>query len=310
MTVGIPQALSYHYYGSFWQDYLRDLGVDVMMSGLTDRKKLDDGIKVTPSEACLPLKCYVGHVLSLIGKVDHIFVPRLLCLQADPSIRLGCPKLIGLPDMVQALTPEANVLTMDIDLRTESEKRSYVRMAQGLGFSEHTAQHAYCRSIEASAQTKDNTSGRAYTNPNTNGKFQIGLLGHAYLLNDDYLNLNLMTKILDTGVHVINCHELPEDAIIRAARKINPLSWYFETHILSAAHVFQNSAEVSGIIYLLSFGCGAGSITHEVIDLELRTEQTIPFLKIVLDEHTGETGLMTRIESFLDMIKLRKERKF
>jgi predicted nucleotide-binding protein (sugar kinase/HSP70/actin superfamily) len=310
MTVGIPQALSHHYYGSLWQDYFKNLGVRVITSGLTDRQKLDAGIKITPGEACLPLKCYMGHLLSLIGKVDRIFVPRLLCLKTKPGIRLGCPKLIGLPDMVRALVPEARVLAMNIDLRTESEEKSYVKMAQTIGFSEGIAQRAYRCSTKVLAQLEENATDRMQMNQDTNGKFRIGLLGHAYLLNDAYLNLNLMKKMLDTGAHIICCHDLPEEDIIEASQKINPLSWYFEDHILSAAHVFHNAEDVSGIIYLLSFGCGAGSITHEVIDLELRKDQTIPFLKIVLDEHTGETGLMTRIESFLDMIKLKEDRKF
>lgn len=310
MTVGIPQALSYHYYGSLWQDYFKNLGVRVTTSGPTDRQKLDAGIRITPSEACLPLKCYLGHLLSLVGRVDRIFVPRLLCLKTNPGIRLGCPKLIGLPDMVKALVPEAKVLTMNIDLRTESEEKSYMKMAQGLGFSKRSAHNAYRCSTNGSVQHNEETAGRMQVNQDTNGKFRIGLLGHAYLLNDDYLNLNLIKKTRDAGAHIINCHDLPEDDIIDASQKINPLSWYFENHILSAAHVFHNAEQVSGIIYLLSFGCGAGSITHEVIDLELRKDQTIPFLKIVLDEHTGETGLMTRIESFLDMIQLKEDQKF
>ena len=51
MIVGIPQALSYHYYGQLWHDYFETLGIDVITSGPTDRAKLDAGIKITPGEA-------------------------------------------------------------------------------------------------------------------------------------------------------------------------------------------------------------------------------------------------------------------
>jgi predicted nucleotide-binding protein (sugar kinase/HSP70/actin superfamily) len=34
----------------------------------------------------------------------------------------------------------------------------------------------------------------------------------------------------------------------------------------------------------------------------------LPFLEIIMDEHSGEAGLLTRIESFVEMIR-RKKRK-
>jgi len=306
MTIGIPQALSYYYYYPLWCAFFEKLGFHVVRSGPTNRQKLDAGIKVTPSEACLPLKCYFGHLLSLMKKADYIFIPRLACLKKTPGIRLGCPKLIGLPDMARAIVPEANILTMDIDLRLKSEETSYVNLAQELGCAKRVALHAFTYATEQYALYRKAKTWKLKAGDESNDKFLIGLLGHAYLLNDDYLNLNLIEKTQDAGACIVNCHDLPGKELEKACEHINPLSWYFEEHILNAAYLFHHAAHLSGIIYLLSFGCGAGSITHEVIDYELGTTQTTPFLKIVLDEHTAETGIMTRIESFLDMIKLRQ----
>ena len=308
MTIGIPQALTYYYYFPFWSAFFKELGVHVVFSGPTDRHKLDTGITVTPSEACLPLKCYFGHLLSLMKKVDCIFIPRLACLRKTPGIRLGCPKLIGLPDMAKAIALEAKILTIDIDVRLKSEETSYVNLAHELGCSKHDAMHAFTQAKEKYVAYKQGKAKQLKATRGSNGKFLIGLLGHAYLLNDDYLNLNLIKKTQDLGASIINCHDIEEEELEKACEHINPLSWHFEDHIISAAYLFQHTAHLSGIIYLLSFGCGAGSITHEVIDYELGVPQSTHFLKIVLDEQTAETGLMTRIESFFDMIRL-KERQ-
>lgn len=306
MVIGIPQALSYYYYYPLWSAFFEKLGSHVVMSGPTNRQKLDAGIKITPSEACLPLKCYFGHVLSLLGKVDYLFVPRLVCLKTHPGIRLGCPKFIGLPDMVRALVPEANILTTDIDLRIHSLEVSYVTLAQELGYSNHVAEQAFKYGTAQIAPHKNAEGLELDVNEEASSKSLVGLLGHAYLLNDDYLNLDLRKKIQDSGADTVNCHDLHEEELDTVAAHIRPLSWYFEERILSAAYLFHHTERLSGIIYLLSFGCGAGSITHEVIDYELGTTHSIPFLTIVLDEQTAETGLMTRIESFLDMIRLRE----
>jgi predicted nucleotide-binding protein (sugar kinase/HSP70/actin superfamily) len=306
MTIGIPRALSYYYYYPFWFTFFKELGLQLVSSGLTNRQKLDTGIRVIPSEACLPLKCYFGHLLSLQETADCIFIPRLVCMQKDPGIRLGCPKLIGLPDMAKALIPQMNILSIDIDLRIESEEASYVNLARMLGFSKRTGVRAYKYAKEHNDLPRRQKAYKLGTTNAPDKKPLIGLLGHAYLLNDEYLNLNIIRKIEDSGASVVNCHDLDQEEIENAREDINPVSWYFEEHILSAAYLFQHAMRFSGIIYLLSFGCGAGSITHEVIDYELGTPRAIPFLKIMLDEHTGETGIMTRIESFLDMIRLKK----
>ncbi len=305
MTIGIPQALSYHYYMPLWHAFFGDLNCKIVLSGQTDRKKLNAGIKVAPSETCLPLKCYVGHLLSLIEKTECIFVPRLVCLQTQPRINLGCPKMIGLPDMIRALAPAAKLLTIDIDLRLESEKTSYATLGQKLGFRERRAQQAYENGIRRSDQYRNEEAAQARPNANPNDSMRIGVLGHAYLLYDEFLNCGLMRKIREAGAAAINCHDLG-DEIGHMPVGVKPLSWYFENNTLCAAKHFYDDSSISGIIYLCSFGCGAASITHEVIQSEIDGSHATHFLRIVLDEHTGEAGIATRIESFVDMINLKR----
>lgn len=276
---------------------------------MTDRQKLDLGIKIAPSESCLPLKCYLGHAVALMNQVDWIFVPRLVCLKKKPKIKLGCPKFIGLPDMVRALLPEANILSLNIDLRVEGELTSYAKMAKNLGCNSSKVKHAYEKAIyELKQYREENSKPNLPENNNDDKKIKIGLLGHRYLIEDKYLNLDFTKKLSDLNCQTICCHDLSIESINKELESIKSVSWYFEEEILGAAKRFLHINDVSGVIYLLSFGCGAGSITSEIIELEIRKNSTIPLLRIIIDEHTGETGLMTRLESFVDMIKLKKER--
>lgn len=307
VTIGIPRALCYHYFGSLWQSFFTHLGCCIKMSGVTDRHKLDAGIQIAPSEACLPLRCYLGHVLSLMNDVDYIFVPRLVCLRKKPRIKLGCPKLIGLPDMVRALVPDAPLLTLTIDVRREQEVQSYISMAKKLGYNSSTIVRTYGSALdEMKRQEKLRLEQRCST-LDDDKKITIGLLGHAYLLHDDYLNLNIVKKIFKLGGRIIFCHDVPPEIIERELAYINPVSWFFEDTILGAARMFHQNNDISGILYVFSFGCGAASITNEIIELEIHKNLQMPLLRIVLDEHTGETGLMTRLESFMDMIRLKEE---
>ena len=263
---------------------------------------------MAPSEACLPLKCYLGHALDLVDKTDYIFVPRLVCLRTKPRIKLGCPKFLGLPDMVKALIPEANLLSVNVDLRIEDEVISYIKMAEKLGCHNSDTKRAYQMAISALKKHKEEQLKKHSVAPNNN-KVKIGLLSHAYLLSDNYLNIDLAKKIADLQCQPISCHDLPTEGMYQERDRMKTVTWYFEEEILHAAKYFLHSNDVSGIIYLISFGCGAGSITSEIVEFEIRKNSSVPILRIIIDEHTGEAGFMTRLESFVDMIRLKKERQ-
>jgi predicted nucleotide-binding protein (sugar kinase/HSP70/actin superfamily) len=46
-------------------------------------------------------------------------------------------------------------------------------------------------------------------------------------------------------------------------------------------------------------------MTGELIEREARARR-IPFLSLNIDEHTGEAGVVTRLEAFLDMVRWRR----
>jgi predicted nucleotide-binding protein (sugar kinase/HSP70/actin superfamily) len=55
-----------------------------------------------------------------------------------------------------------------------------------------------------------------------------------------------------------------------------------------------------------TFPCGPDSL---VTELCLRKIKGIPMTNIILDELQGEAGLHTRIESFIDIIREKKNRR-
>ena len=60
---------------------------------------------------------------------------------------------------------------------------------------------------------------------------------------------------------------------------------------------------MDGIILISSFPCGPDSLSNEMI---LRKVKGIPMISIIRDELNSTTGLITRLESFIDLIKERK----
>lgn len=74
-----------------------------------------------------------------------------------------------------------------------------------------------------------------------------------------------------------------------------------------AAGVFgdRGNGRIDGIIHVASFGCGPDSLVGELVERHARRQGRIPFMLLTVDEHTGEAGLLTRLEAFLDLIQRR-----
>ncbi|MFW6381705.1 MAG: CoA protein activase, partial [Bacillota bacterium] len=60
-----------------------------------------------------------------------------------------------------------------------------------------------------------------------------------------------------------------------------------------------------GVIQLAPFTC-MPEIVAETILPEVSRQQGIPVLSLVFDEHTGDAGLITRLEAFVDLLKRKK----
>ena len=57
------------------------------------------------------------------------------------------------------------------------------------------------------------------------------------------------------------------------------------------------------VILITSFPCGPDSLSNEMI---LRNVK-IPITNLIIDEANSDTGLLTRIESFIDILEERRK---
>ncbi|HWJ02597.1 MAG TPA: hypothetical protein VNU93_02885, partial [Verrucomicrobiae bacterium] len=57
---------------------------------------------------------------------------------------------------------------------------------------------------------------------------------------------------------------------------------------------------------LSCFGCGPDSMVGDMVERACRRNSK-PFMMLTLDEHTGEAGVITRLEAYIDMLKRRQK---
>jgi predicted nucleotide-binding protein (sugar kinase/HSP70/actin superfamily) len=321
IKVGIPRALLYYRLYPFWKTFFTSLGIEVVVSGNTTKTLLKDGLEYAPNEACLAVKVAFGHVKSLIGKVDYLFLPRLVSLERGTYI---CPKFIGWPDMVRsAFDNLPPVIDTSFNLRKKPAtllspmyrlgrvfKKSFftIYRAYKMAQEEEIKYRSYLRQgvlvPEALSAWEEKRNPRI---SNAEEDLCIALVGHPYNLYDFFVNLNIIKKLQDLGAKVIGPEMVEPAVALKEAQNVpQPIYWSLGREIVGASFSFLQSASVDGLIHLGSFGCGPDSFLRELIVEEVRKHSQKAYLSLILDEHTATAGLVTRLEAFVDLIKRRK----
>lgn len=330
-TIGFPRALLFYYYYPAWKTFFESLGQTCQVSGKTTKAMIDSGIKVTVDEACLPVKAFHGHVQSLSGECDRVFVPRLVSVEKKAYI---CPKLMGLPDMVRHnCTGIRQILDPCIDMSRNRKAfakevyttgRLFTRNPLKISAARQKAEYTYemfTRLLQAGlapieAMTKMNlhdapdswNSGTSHNAPAfekaVGGRpLVIGLLGHPYIIYDSFLGMNVLDRLKLMRANVVTMDMLPPTMIEReAAKSRKRVFWTMGRKLLGAGYYFLRPGTVDGCLQMSAFACGPDSFISELLQQEsARSQRKVPFMTIIVDEHTGEAGVHTRLEAFLDI---------
>jgi len=315
IKVGIPRALLYYYYHPQWVTFLRRLGLETILSRETTRGLLEQGLKSTVDEACLPVKLAVGHVLDLRGRADYIFLPRIVSTARKEYI---CPKFLGLPDMVRHTIDDLPlIIDCSINLYHKGSSPADFYFRVGRYFTRNPAKiiMAYQASVTAldkhrsDMQSDGLPAGREHTvNGSGDGSgITIAVIGHPYVIYDNYISMNMIKRLRKSGVRVLTADCLPETLVREEASRLpKKLFWTINQRMVGAAYHFFSREDVHGLIHVASFGCGPDSITGELIERCARDGSRKPLLSLTIDEHTGEAGMVTRLEAFLDMVRWRR----
>lgn len=190
VTVGIPRAMSYHEDGKLWENFFVGLGCNVILSPETNRSMLDEGVRNSSNETCLPVKVLAGHVLSLEDKADYIFIPRYV---STDKLEFSCPKFCGLPDMVRmSLKKDLPIMEVAVDFNNGMKKtdESLKNVAETLKLDERFVRDTFISTVKNRIRP-EMEAGVLDADPE---RPSIAVLGHPYMIHDGCMSLNLIKK--------------------------------------------------------------------------------------------------------------------
>ncbi|MHA1266664.1 MAG: acyl-CoA dehydratase activase-related protein [Candidatus Helarchaeota archaeon] len=323
--IGIPRSLLYYKYFPLWKTFFEELGFEIVVSDKSNSQIVEIGSRYAIDEICIPLKLYYGHLINLLEKeMDYLFVPRYISTTFGTYM---CPKFLGLPDMVRGTMDNLPpIIEMDVDLRKMPKYLTALRTGRQLNRSVLQIRKAYERAIKNYHYFRDlmlkglsfqqainiiNAGIRDFQpkpRKHNGTEAKIAIIGHGYNVHDPFINMNLFKKLREMQVQVVTLENLPLEIFKNQTIITNTLKnyWGNEEEILSAVDYLFKDPELDGLIFICSFCCGPDSLIDELITRDAK-KLNIPYISLVLDEHSGQAGVITRIEAFVDMI-IRKKR--
>jgi predicted nucleotide-binding protein (sugar kinase/HSP70/actin superfamily) len=325
--IGIPRALQFYQHYPLWRTFFEGLGAETVVSPPTNRDIVTAGAKAVADVTCLPVKVYAGHVAWLRdhGNVDFVFTPAIWNLEKDA---FHCAKFKGLPDIMKSTVPDCPAL-LDIEIdpqgRELSEAGAFYRLGRRFTWNALRIRRAWARAKEADEDyrslmikeqiTYPEALARLYSSDwaaaeradNPNAPLTIGLVGHPYCLYDDYLNHNLLERLGELGVRIVTSEMVSvEQAEAGVERTTGQVRWFYEKWMSGAAGHFLHTPDVDGVIAALAFACAPDSAMVETIARRAHTLRR-SFMSLILDEHGSPTGMVTRLEAFVDMLTRQKQ---
>ena len=299
IKIGIPKALLYYKYKDLWINFFENLNCEIIISPNTNKDILEIGKKFVLDEACLSMKIFMGHVHYLLDKCDYILIPRIACLKKNEKV---CTNFMTLYDLCRN-TFDKSFLHYNIDInKNEQEEYAFIGLGLQLGFTFRKARAAYRKAKSYEQMQNERKISKQKMIIASTTKTKILLAGHAYNLYDNLIGKEIINYLESQNIELIysDCYD-PKYLNIDY-KKIAPKNYFtYNKEIIGSIAFYRNF--VDGIILITTFPCGPDSLSNEMI---IRNADK-PLLTLIMDELNSDTGLITRLESFIDIIKERKE---
>lgn len=299
MTIGLPKAFLYYRYEYLWDTFFRQLGCEVIVSEDTNKNILAQGIHSSIDENCLSLKIYLGHVHALLGRCDYILVPRFATFGKREEL---CVRFLGLQDVVRNTYRDAKILQYNLHIEAhKTELAGFMRMGHFLGKKPARVYAAYQAAKRAQA-FYDNEQIKKQSALLSGRGLKILIAAQPYIMHDCFTG-GAITRIICKLGGIPLYSDRCERHICRKLSQQVAAGMYWAMNKETVGAIVLHKQDVDGVILLTSFPCGSDSLVNEMV---LRKIKDVPVIQIVLDEQMSETGLQTRIESFMDILRQRE----
>ena len=307
MRVGLPRAMSMLDRLPFWKRYLAELGIEAVMSPVTDPRISAAGIDMAVAQPCYPVQVAHGHVQSLVeAGLDYILLPNIADAEGgDRSCTAHyCPWNQTLPWVLRsapALEPHQHkflIPTLHFQLGPAQVKKGLAECMRRIGVTRRASDAATDAAYAEQREFQERllAAGReALEVLDRSGEPGLILVGRGYNIYDRGVNCDIPRKLR----HRYGANVIPLDFLVTGREAIEDLHgnmfWASGRKILEASRIAATRPNLH-IVYITNFKCGPDSYIKHFA----REAADAPMLVLQFDGHGNDAGYMTRCEAYLD----------
>ncbi|MDR2162640.1 MAG: acyl-CoA dehydratase activase [Clostridiales Family XIII bacterium] len=320
-VIGLPRVLEFWDSMPFWTTFFHALGFQTKLSNPSSRRLYEQGIQYVASDTvCFPAKLVHGHIKDLADQgADRIFMPLIMRMPPEDSQGLGryvCPVIMGYPMVVRNFeSPETNFrVRFDTPVfhwfTAAARKRQICEYAAAsLGVTKKEARAAFAQGSAAlgsfRAQLMD--EGRKIrAKARAEGGFAVVLAGRPY--HTDPLVCHSISRLFaERGISVLAVDALEGLGGVDLSNTLVDITNDFHSRMLQGASIAASAPELE-YAQIVSFGCGHDAIlSDEIVRIMAEAGGKSP-LVLKVDESDTEGSLGIRIQSFIETVKIRREK--
>lgn len=241
----------------------------------------------------------MGHVDYLKDKVDYILIPRIETLKTNEKM---CTNFLCLYDLVNNTFDDINILHYNVDIEKGlTLEEAFLTIGKELNLGYLQVLNAYEQAIQKQKEVYIRKQ-KAIKKLLEHDNLKILIAAHSYNIEDEQIGKPIINYLKKEEIIPIPTNFYGSDYKCDCASISKTIYWTYNKQIMTAINKLKD--KVDGIILLSTFPCGPDSLCNELI---IRRVKNIPILYITIDDSDSMTGLITRLESFIDIIKLKKE---
>jgi predicted CoA-substrate-specific enzyme activase len=305
--VGLPRAMSMLERLPFWKRYFAELGIETVLSPVTDPRISAAGIDMAVAQPCYPVQVAHGHVQALVeAGVDYILIPNMADAESggESCASHYCPWNQTLPWVLRSapvLEPHAHrflIPTLHFQLGPEQVKKALAETMRRLGIKRGASDAAVEAAYRTQREFQDAllAAGRsALEILEQTGEPGLVLAGRGYNIYDRGVNCDIPRKLR----HRYGANVIPLDFLVTgrepAADTHDNMFWVSGRKILEAARITASKPNLH-MVYITNFKCGPDSYIKHFA----REAAGTPLLILQFDGHGNDAGYMTRCEAYLD----------
>jgi predicted CoA-substrate-specific enzyme activase len=325
-TIGIPRALIVHSLFPLFNTFFRSLGFNVAAFP-TDREIVELSQTYAKTESCYPVKLAIGHTARLAQSgVDYIFFPAVHSLMSPfhkAPRNFACVYMQKAPQMLEKSVglKERGISLLSIDIEFEKGILSPMLLIAlyrlGWKLGRRTARHSavcfyallkgiksmmdYMKNAQKSEKPSSSRAELSRTEKlsnDYNDRPSFVIAARGYCIADPALNPGIKEMLNEYACKVLSPAHIHVDK--RNFHKYYPnLYWSFGSFTLAAAKAIAAQKNLYAV-YPAYHGCGPDVLLSHWFEEEMGDK---PCLALEIDEHAAKTGVITRVEAFINSVR-------